>query len=163
MLPDAAGGHAAMRGLDDHGHAARPERIVQRMGDLVGEPFLELKPAGECVDQARQLRNPDDPLVRPIADMGDAEDRREMMFAGRDQRNGSQQDSFVITVGFGEDAFEQGGRIDAIASEPFARGSGDSRWRVDQAFPQGIVAGRGEDGPDRRLDLGARRADRNLP
>ena len=77
MLIDPAGRHAAVGRLDHHRHAAGPEGLVQRSGDLPGQPLLELKPPGISVDQPRQLGDSDDSSVRAVGDMGMAEDRRE--------------------------------------------------------------------------------------
>jgi hypothetical protein len=154
---DAAGRHAPVGRLDDHRHAFGLQHLIERMGDLVGQPLLQLEPAGEGVGKAHQLGDPDHPPLGPVGDMGVAVDRREMMLAGRDDRDVPQEDGLVIAFGLAERALEQRGRVDRIAGEPFAIGPRDPRRRVAQPFAGRIVAGRGDQGAHRPLDPGAAR------
>src|ERR1700687_6093481 len=39
-----ADGHAGVLGLDDHSGAPRPQVLAQAVGDLLGQPFLYLRP-----------------------------------------------------------------------------------------------------------------------
>ena len=43
----------------DHRHAERLDLFGDGVRDLVGHPFLQLQPARENVDQARDLAEPD--------------------------------------------------------------------------------------------------------
>ena len=61
---DAAGGHAGVAGLDHHGDALGLEMLADAVGDLGGEPFLDLQPPGEAVEDAGELRDADHPVVR---------------------------------------------------------------------------------------------------
>src|SRR3546814_18641799 len=90
MLPYTARRHAAMGGLDNNGNAPRLQRVLQRRRDLAGEALLELQPPGEGIDQPRQFRDADDAAIGPVGDMGLADDRRQMMLAGGDQRDGAE-------------------------------------------------------------------------
>ena len=62
--------------------------------------------------------------------MGVAGDRREMMLAGRNERNRAQQDRLVIILGLAERALEQSGGIDRIAA----------RWNVRDPKSDDIAA-----------------------
>src|SRR3954468_13367360 len=62
--PDPAQGHAQVLGLDDDADAARGERLLQPVGDLLGEPFLELQVPGEQLDDPGQLGQPEDAVPR---------------------------------------------------------------------------------------------------
>src|SRR5438270_336120 len=90
--------------------------------------------------------------------MGVAGDRREMMLAGRNERNRAQQDRLVIILGLAERALEQSGGIDRIARKPFTIGARDAGRGLAQPLARGIVAGRPDQGADRRLDLVPARA-----
>ena len=54
-LADAALGHAAVLGADQARGAFGLEVGVQRVGDLPGEPFLDLESVRVDVEQAREL------------------------------------------------------------------------------------------------------------
>ena len=55
--------HAQMLGLDHHEHAARLERLDERVGDLGGQPLLHLRPLREAVDDPGELRQARDAAV----------------------------------------------------------------------------------------------------
>ena len=44
-----------MAGIDYHGDAARLQFVIQRVGNLRGELFLDLQALGIAVEQTRQL------------------------------------------------------------------------------------------------------------
>jgi hypothetical protein len=64
-LLDASHGHAQVLALDDH-HArlAGAEVLDEGVGDLRGEPLLDLRTLGEHVDEPGELAQPGD-LARP--------------------------------------------------------------------------------------------------
>ena len=62
-LADPAHRHAQVLALDDDDDAARLEDAHERVGDLRGEPLLDLRPLGEDVDQPGELGQPGDPAV----------------------------------------------------------------------------------------------------
>ena len=51
MLVDASRRHARVTRLDDDCNALRLQRFVERARNLAGQPFLELKPPRECIDE----------------------------------------------------------------------------------------------------------------
>ena len=59
----AAHHHAKVHRFDDYTDAARLEHSLDRLGDLLREPLLHLQPAGEDLDNTRQLRDADDLAV----------------------------------------------------------------------------------------------------
>src|SRR3546814_15403917 len=93
----------------------------------------------------------DDAAIGPVGDMGLADDRRQMMLAGGYQRDGAEQDRFLIILGLAEGRFEQPCRIDRIAGEPLAIGARHPRRRVPQTLARRVVAGRRDQGSHRRL------------
>ena len=54
---------------------------VMVCGDLVGHPFLQLQPAREDIDQARNLAEPDHAAVRDVGDVALAEERQQVVLA----------------------------------------------------------------------------------
>ena len=69
--------------LDDDADALRLEHVVDRAGDLLGEPLLHLEPPREHLDDARQLAQPDDLAVRDVGDVRLAEERQHVVLAQR--------------------------------------------------------------------------------
>ena len=65
-----------MLGFDDHGHPERLEFFHDDIGDLVGEPLLDLEPARVDVYEASELGDADELMVRDVCDMGLAEKRQ---------------------------------------------------------------------------------------
>ena len=51
----ASQGHATVLSLDDHADTAGLQLFGEPIGDLFGEPFLALGPAGEVLGDAGQL------------------------------------------------------------------------------------------------------------
>src|SRR5438034_4043036 len=70
--PDTAQRHAQVLGLHHDAYASGRKVGLQPVGDLFGQPFLDLRAAGEHLDHARQLRQPKDPAAWDVADMRDA-------------------------------------------------------------------------------------------
>ena len=71
-LLHAAERHAHVLGLEHDADALGRELALQPVGDLRRQPLLDLQRAGEVVDDAGELRQPDDPLAGEVADVRDA-------------------------------------------------------------------------------------------
>ena len=89
-----------MIGLDDDPDAEGFERRHQRVGDLIGQPFLHLEPTRKHVDEAGDLGQPDDFTVWQVGDVRFAEERQHVMLAERVQLDVAHEDHRV--VGFRE-------------------------------------------------------------
>ena len=61
------------------------EHVLDRLRDLLGEPLLHLEPAREHLDDARQLREPDDAPVGDVRDVRLAEEGQQVVLAERVQ------------------------------------------------------------------------------
>ena len=61
--------HAEVLGLDHDRHARRMQRFHQRVCHLHGELLLNLQPAGEDVDDARDFGKADHFAVRDVGDV----------------------------------------------------------------------------------------------
>ena len=156
-LVDTPGCHAAMARLDDHRDALRAKHLVETVGDLARQALLKLEPPGKGVDEPRELRDSDHAGAGSIGDVDMAGDRREMVLAGRHQRDRAEQDRLLIAVRLGKGPAKQLPGIDAIARKPFAIGARDPGRRLAQALAVGIIPRGGDEGSDRRFDLGSAR------
>ena len=74
-----------MLGVDDDGDAARLERRLNRVRDLVGQDFLALQPPRIRIDNTRNLGNADD-----FVWTADTPHGRPRSAAGCGARNGTQ-------------------------------------------------------------------------
>src|SRR5262245_47335304 len=81
LLLHAAHQHAHVLRLDDDTDAERGDLVVDRLGDLRGEPLLHLQPPAEDLDHSGDLAQPDDLLVREIRDVALAEEWEDVMLA----------------------------------------------------------------------------------
>src|SRR3954447_10811065 len=78
-LLDAAQGHAQVLGLEDDADALAAQLVVEPVRDLGGQALLHLQGAGEVLDDAGELGQPDDPLTGQVADVGDAHERQQVV------------------------------------------------------------------------------------
>ena len=69
LLFHAAHHHAQMAGLDDDSDALGFDRVLDGLGNLRGEPFLNLQAAGEGFDEARYFAQADYFSVWDIGDV----------------------------------------------------------------------------------------------
>ncbi len=109
----------------------------QRIGDLAGQPFLNLRPPRVEVDQTRQLRQPGDLalLVRDVADVGHPVKRHQVVLAGASRPRCPDHDHLVVP------GVEDGGKHVfgplAQPGELLRVRPGDARRRLLQAFAVG--------------------------
>src|SRR5215218_6621531 len=81
QLLNAAQRHAQVLGLQDDPDASGFELALEPVGDLRGQPLLDLEIAAEELDDAAELAEADDPLARQIPDVGDAVERKQVVHA----------------------------------------------------------------------------------
>src|SRR5262249_50764438 len=79
--------HAHVLRLDNHTHSEGSDLRVDGIGNLIGEPFLDLKPATEDLNQPGNLTQPDHLLVREISYVALTEKRKEVMLAHAEKIN----------------------------------------------------------------------------
>ena len=74
------------------------EDPLQRVGDLGGQPLLDLRPLGVEVDQPGQLAQPGDPAVGAgdVADVGDAGERHQVVLAAAPDLDVLDQHELVV-------------------------------------------------------------------
>ena len=91
-----------MLGVEHDADALRREVIGPPAGDLGGQALLDLQAAGEQVDDAGELRQPQDALAGQVADVRDAVERQQVVLEERVERNRSRDDQLVVAVGVRE-------------------------------------------------------------
>ena len=64
--------------------------------DLHGEPLLHLEPAREHLDEARDLREPDDAAVRDVRDVDAPEERQQVVLAQAVEVDVLHEDHLVV-------------------------------------------------------------------
>ena len=67
--------------LDDHPDALGLQHVLDRVSDLCGQTFLDLKPLGIGLDYARQLVDANDTRIWYIGDPSTADDWRDVVLA----------------------------------------------------------------------------------
>src|SRR6059058_3013152 len=78
-LANAAHRHAQVLGDADHGHPAGLQLFHQYVGDLAGEPLLQLQPSSIDIDNPRELADADHSTVRDVPDVERAVKRKQMV------------------------------------------------------------------------------------
>src|SRR2546423_7219852 len=144
-LAHAAHRHAQVLGFDQHERAAGVQRLDERVGDLGGEPFLDLRTLGEAVDEARQLGEPGDTPVtaRDVRDMGAPMECREVVFAVAEERDVAYQHHLVVVRLEGH--HEVPARIFVQPAEDLRVHLGDAPRGALQAVAVGVFTDRDED------------------
>ena len=107
---DAAQGHAQVLGLEHHPDALGRELGLEPVGDLLGEPLLDLQAAGEQLDHPGQLGQAEDALAGQVADVGDPGERQQVVLAQRVERDVPGQHQLVVALVVGE-----GGQVERRA------------------------------------------------
>src|SRR5271157_1360738 len=139
-LVHAAGRHALMCRLDDHGNTLGLQHLVESIGNLRGHLLLDLQALGVDVDEPCEFRDADDPFVRQVGDMHLADDRSDVVLAMRLEADVLQHDDLVVSIGFLKGLLEQRDRVLAIAAEELLVRAHDAVRRADQPLSLGIVA-----------------------
>src|SRR5947209_10448009 len=151
-LPHPSHRHAQVLGLDDDKDAPRFQRVVDLVGDLGGEPLLYLRASCVGLDEPDQLRQARDApvLVGDVGDMCLAEERREVVLAGRRDRDVLDHDHLVVT-GLEGDGEVLVGRVVQTAEDLLVHVR-DALGRAAQSVAVGFLADRLEDLADGLLD-----------
>src|SRR5690242_1383807 len=81
LLLDSTHHHAKMPSFNDHTDSNRFNGVLNRVGDLLGQPFLNLQAASEDIHQARNFAESDHAPFGQIGNMNFAEERQHVMLA----------------------------------------------------------------------------------
>ena len=136
-------------------NAPRLEYVHERIGDLARHPLLDLGAPGVHVHQPGQLRQTRNLsfFVGYVPDVGQAEERRQMMLAGAVQLDVAHQDHLVV-IGV-EDRGEHVLRLLPQAAELLSVGPGHAGRGVPQAVTFRVLADGQQDLMHRSLDAGS--------
>jgi len=98
LLLDSPHLHAEVLRFNHHAHAFWVEGIRKALGDLLGQPFLDLEPVGEHVHNAWDFAQADEFPVRDIPHMRLAEKGEQMMFAQAVELDVAHAHHFIIIL-----------------------------------------------------------------
>ena len=138
--------------LDDDADPRGLEDPVDRVRDLLGQPFLNLKPPGVHLHDPRQLRQADDAAVGNVRDVRATKEWKQMVLAQAVQLDVAHHDHVLmlfVEERIADDIFHSL----AIATRQPAQGLGDAERRLDDSLTIGILAEELELSPNQRLKL----------
>src|SRR6185437_5354292 len=152
LLLNTAHHHAEMICFDHDAHAARLEHALNRFGDLLGEPLLHLQAARKHLDDARELGEPYDLVVRDVRDVRLAEEGKHVMLAQRIELDVAHHDHARVLF------LEHGIANDVLHALVVAAREPGERCRhalgcPEQALALGVLADQFENGAHVRLEL----------
>ena len=125
--------------------------LHQQVGDLLGEALLDLEAAGVHVDDARDLREPDDAPVRDVGHRRRPEERQQVVLAERVERDVLDDDHLAV-VDLEDRAVEEAHRILAVARRQLRVHAVDTFGRPCETRPVRVLPDLHEDLADRGLD-----------
>jgi hypothetical protein len=114
-----------------------PEASVEGVGHLGGEALLKPGTTRVTFHDPGQLREPHHLAVRYVPDVGFADQRQQMMLAGRVEGDVPDVDHLVVVL-----LKIDGQLLDGIHAQPGEQelvGPRDPRGRVSRAYPVGIL------------------------
>ena len=139
LVVHAAGGHAFVDRVDQHGDAGGVQAFRDGVADLRGHCLLRLQALGEDFDDASDLGDADHAIRWHVGDERFAEERGHVVLAMAFDIDVLEHDDVVIALHILERARELAHRVLAIAAEPFLVGVDDTLGRIEQAFAARIV------------------------
>jgi hypothetical protein len=155
-----------MAGFENRQYAARCEFFLKQVRDLLRHPFLDLRFAGDGIDDASKFAQAHNAASRNVSEMRTPGERQQVMLAeARELNVFLKHQLFVIHF---EGFAKQRARVRVQASECFGIEASDAAGRVEQAFAVRVLADRQEQFTDSSADawlVNARRRcnDRNNP
>src|SRR4051812_40019070 len=148
-LRGAAQGHAGVLGLEHHADTLRRQLALEPVRHLRREPLLDLEVAGEVVDHASELREPDDPVARDVAHVRDAHERQQMVLAERVERDVADEHELVVVA-----VVREGGGVERLGGQELGVSGGHPARRLAEALVAEIGAERLEQVAGGALDRG---------
>jgi hypothetical protein len=88
--------------LEHDADAPGLELLAKPAGDLGRKPLLDLHRAREEVDHPSELGEPEDPLARQVANMGDPDERKQMVLAEGVKGDRARYNQLVVATVIGE-------------------------------------------------------------
>ena len=151
MRANSAHAHAHVLALHHHDGAGRIEVLDKRVGDLIGEPLLQLGAARKDFNSPRKFRETNNPPIsRDICHMCLPMERQQVMLARREEVDVGDRDEFVRALL--ERSCEVRRNILAEPPEKLRVGLRHTFWCLDDAFAIWILADGNEDLTNRTRD-----------
>ena len=137
-----------MLGANQHANAGWRKRVVQCVSNLRGEALLHLQTSRKRVNEARDLREPNDATARHVANGGDTRERKEVVFANGVERDPLNNDKVASggTCGLFKDGAENLVRVAGVSACKFKKGAGDTAWGIDESVACWVLANGAQDG-----------------
>ena len=110
-----------MVGFEDDADASRREVVLEPVGDLFGEPLLDLKVSGEEFDDPRQFGQAQDAFRGDVANVRDTVERHEVVFAERVERDVAGEDELVVAL-----VVREGREVERLGRQELSEGAGDA-------------------------------------
>ena len=123
-----------MFGFEHHSHAFGGEVLLQPVGNLLGQAFLDLEVAGEELDDPGQLGQPEEPFAGQVADVRHPRERQEVVLAEGLEGDAPGQDELVVALVVGK-----GGEVEVPRGEQLGVGAGHPPGRLDQVVRVRVV------------------------
>ena len=129
-------------------------RLLEEFGDLLGQPLLDLEPPGVHLDDARDLREPDDPAARDVRDRRRAEERQQVVLAQRVERDVLDDDHLAV-ADVEDRVVDEPLGIDVVAGCELGVHPVDTFRGAQQALAVWVLADLEQDLADRRPPFGS--------
>src|SRR5271166_148597 len=143
--------------LDHRGDTLRLQHLLNGVGDLRRQAFLDLQPLGINLNDARKLGDTYHAAIRHVGNPGTANDRRNVMFAMTFERNTAENDHLVIAVRLLEGLLKDQLRVLTIAGKVFLKGADQTARSFAKTVAIGVFSDPAKDLSERLLDLQLRR------
>src|SRR5688572_17909062 len=150
LLLDAAHRHAQVGAFAYHRDPERVDLLEDRLGHLVGEPFLDLQPARKCVHQAGDLAETDDVPLRDVGDVALAEKWQQMVLAEAVEID-VLDDHHLAVIDGEQCAIEDGVDIGVISAGQEFHCLADPERSAHEALAAGILTELDQQPPDEFL------------
>src|SRR5271166_1567155 len=139
--------------LDHRGDTLRLQHLLNGVGDLRRQAFLDLQPLGINLNDARKLGNTYHAAIRHIGDPGTTNDRRNVMFAMTFERNTAENDHLVIAVRLLEGLLKDQLGVLTVAGKVFLKGANQTTGGFTKTVSIGVFTDPAKDLSKRLLDF----------
>src|SRR5947208_16472396 len=146
--------HAEMARFNDHANSLWLDGFLNGLGNLRGQPLLDLQAAGEDFDQARNLAQADDFAVRNICDVNFAKERQDVVLAEAEHLDIFHDHHFVVTDRK-QRLLQHGLWIFFVALGQKFEGAVDAMRSADETFADWVFIKTDEDFFDQLFEAGA--------
>jgi hypothetical protein len=97
-LSNSSGGHTTVDGIQHDKDPSWSETVHESLRDLLGEALLELRARAKSFNHTSYLAKPDDSALGNIGDMGNAGERKQVVFADRTEVDIANEHEFAELI-----------------------------------------------------------------